>query len=485
MSKLSLLTVASLRSQLRWARQHVFYWAVLTPVVLVGTLAIVSRVASNLGSWRLPALTALTVAFVGELFIVAIALSRSCSELYHIRRPESMFEAAPLDPAIHLHLALITRFARTVVTGALLLVVANAIGDIDVGLAALCRVGAFAAVTAMAQLWTALSWIHWQHKREWKAATASVLILLTSLGAFGGPLVLSLIAPHYLPRWADPELMVSGFGWAGVMYLVLREAHSRWRAGDVEHARRIYPARGRSRIFPWVLARAARKGKMTDRCTSAQIARDIALTVRVFSTGVYGATGFALLVGATLFVILATGWLPPSRLEGGPLDATWLPPVMASKAACVLATASLSSLTPILIAHEGPRLWLERAVGTSGHQVWLAKLWYTRVVSAGTPVVTWLIGVSAGQVPGFYVAPLLAECLFLWWFVSSFMGSLTFETPSSPGNSLLLLVGTGLALGLATAFVWPFGLMMYGYTMHSLAERGRAAARYYLMKGDD
>lgn len=493
MSKLSLVVAAQARSQLRWAKQHLFHWAILTPIVLAGTYAIVSRVASNIGPLRPSVLAAAVVAVLVETLIIAIALSRACAELYHIRLPESGFEAMPLETSDHLHLTVITRLARTAVTGTVLISLGSLFGEHRIGFVALPRVAAFTAVTAVAETWAALGWIHWQHKREWGPAALLFFLLLITVGLFGGPLVLLLMAPRFVPQWAGVGLMAGGIVWAGLMYALLRTAHRHWRAVDVEHARRIHPARRRSRLYGWLAGPDLHfqtgnpqfANSNRHRSVRAQLARDLMLTLRVFSTGVYAAAGIAALAMTGLAVALTTGGLPAAEIKGGPLDATWLPGAMAAKIACVIATASLSSLVHVLIAHEGARFWLERAVGTTGHQLWLAKLWYARIVSGASPLLAWLIVAPFEQVPGFYLAPLLAECAFLWWLVSSLIGGLAFETPGSPGTSLLLMAGVGLALGLAAAFVWPFGLLIYGYAMHGLTDRGRTTARYYLLRGED
>jgi hypothetical protein len=44
---------------------------------------------------------------------------------------------------------------------------------------------------------------------------------------------------------------------------------------------------------------------------------------------------------------------------------------------------------------------------------------------------------------------------------------------------------TGLTVGVIAAMAWPVGLLLYVQAMHSLTERGRARARYYLMMGED
>ena len=114
-----------------------------------------------------------------------------------------------------------------------------------------------------------------------------------------------------------------------------------------------------------------------------------------------------------------------------------------------------------------------------------AKLWYTRAVTTLAPLITWAVGVMTGKEPLSYSLPLLAECLFLWWLVSSIIGALSFEMPERPGLAIILMATVGLAAGAFTAMLWPVGLIIYAQAMHGLTDRGRQMARYYLMTEGD
>ena len=172
---------------------------------------------------------------------------------------------------------------------------------------------------------------------------------------------------------------------------------------------------------------------------------------------------------------MGTGWL----------DATWLPVVMSIKIACLLAIVSMAALLPVLLSYELPHFWLERAAGTIGLDMWQAKVWYARFVSMPAPLVVWVAGMLTGKAPFFYGLPLLVECLWIWWLVSSIVGALSFEIPARPGLGVILVVMVGLTAGVLTAMAWPVGLLVYVQAMHSLTDRGRARARYYLTMGED
>jgi hypothetical protein len=273
-------------------------------------------------------------------------------------------------------------------------------------------------------------------------------------------------------------LVLSAAG-AAVLYVLVRLSHKRWRGSDVEFAKRL-KAPSRSGLFN--LPALARR---LMPAVAAQLARDLHLTLRGFSSAVYVAAAMAALWIAVLLTVVSSNLLPRVSFGEEWLDATWLPPVMATKIACILAVASLGGLVPVLVAHEMPNTWLERAIGTTGAELWEAKLWYARVVSMPAPLAAWFAGLAAGEMPGFYLAPALAECLWLWWLVSSIIGALSYEVPGRPMLALILLMIVGLAAGLLTAMAWPVGAIIYAQAMHSLAERGRARARYYLLAGED
>jgi hypothetical protein len=167
----------------------------------------------------------------------------------------------------------------------------------------------------------------------------------------------------------------------------------------------------------------------------------------------------------------------------GWLSATWLPGALAVKVACVVACVALASLVPVLVAHESPHLWLERSVGVSGEDAQRAKLYAARVLTLPAMLAAWAAGVSLGAAPAFYALPLLAECLWLWWLVSTLAGGLAYEMPEQPGLSLILTVCATAAAGGLSAFVWPAGLAVYALGGQQLGMRGAVRAQRH-MKGE-
>jgi len=212
---------------------------------------------------------------------------------------------------------------------------------------------------------------------------------------------------------------------------------------------------------------------------AAQLARDLRLVLRGFSSAVYAAAGVSSLFVLLLVALLVGDALAEREAEGfGGMS--WLPSVLAVKFACVLATAALAATVPVLVAHQEPHLWLERSVGLKGEDAWRAKLYLARVVTAPAAVFVWVAGILCGAVPAAYAVPLLAECAWLWWLVSTAAGGLAFELPAQPGLALILVLCAGLAAGGLTAFLWPIGLAIYGFAVQPLCMRGAMRAELHL-----
>lgn len=479
MSHLLLLIRAASRSQLRWAWQHLYSLLILGPIVLGLTYVTVSRMAENLPPVELSGTTLGLASGLLVACVIALNLSRASTELYHARRPESYFDALPVSSHTLLHVALLDRVARTSILAAVIFLLHSQLLKNDTPkVAAVAPLGLFVLLVAMAETLAALNWIHWSHKRErLVAATALVFILLAA--QLAGQLLVLALRPDKLP-FANPTFLIVGAAAAVVLlYWAVRSLHERWRYSDMEYARRLQ-ASSRLNIFGKRLLE-----KRLGPIVSVQLARDLQLTLRAFSSAVYVSAAIALLLCAALLAALTTGWLPPSFEPEGWFDTTWLPPVMAIKLAAAAITLSLAGLVPVLVAYELPHFWLERAADVTGLDMWRAKFWYARIVSLAAPLIAWFVGTATGEVPASYALPLLFECLWCWWVVSSIVGSLSFEIPERTVLSIITMVTVGGAAGLFSAMLWPFGVILYFQAMHSLTERGRERARYFLLMGAD
>jgi len=153
---------------------------------------------------------------------------------------------------------------------------------------------------------------------------------------------------------------------------------------------------------------------------------------------------------------------------------------MTIKAACILETCTASALVPVVVAYELPHLWLERSVGSTGAELLKSKLWFSRFASLGGALLVTLAGLLTFTTRGYYIIPLIFECAWLWWMVSSLMGVLSFEMPARPGLAVVLMCTVGLGVGAITDLVWPVGLLAYAQSMPSLTGWGSHRASYYL-----
>lgn len=476
-NQLRLLIGAALRSQLRWAGEHLYYWLVLGPMVVGFTTFTIARVVDNLSDWQPAPATLVAAAIAFEVALIALSLSRATAEIYHLRRPESYFDALPLASNTHLHAAVTARAGRTLVVAVAAIVARRMAGAAWIEAASGLPLALFVFVTSLTEILAALNWIHWGHARRKPVAAAALLLLLPA--ALGGGLLLALVvrSDMFTPsavRW----LMIAAAMIAVALYAVIRFQHGRWRAADMEYARRLQSS-SRLRLFS-----AERLRRRLGDTVAAQLARDLQLTLRAFSSAVYVVGGLAALLLAGLIAVLLTGLLPRGA-AGGWLDLTWTPQVLALKSGCAVMVAMFTALVPLLVAYELPMMWQERASAITGLDLCAAKLWYARAVSLTAPLAAWLVAVLTRQVPVIYLLPLLAECLWLWWMMSSLTGWMAFEMPARPGLAIIVLTTAQLAAAALAVIFWPAGLMIHVQATHSLRERGRHMARLYLLTEGD
>lgn len=466
---------------MRWARHHIYSWLILAPIVLGLTYFTIVRVAGNLRPWQPSLPFAFAMATLFEAMLIGLSLSRASAELYHLRRPEAYLDALPVKTNTHLLAALAGRIGRTSVVAIALLIARYLLTEAhSVNAINLLALIFFVALTSLAEISGALYWIHWGHTKQRGSASVAVAVLLPTI-FISGLLLALLINQDYLPSSYKLWLAVGCVVWVAGLYLLTSRSHERWRTCDIEYAKRLEsPNR-------WNLFSAQLIQRKFAPIVAAQLTRDLQLTLRAFSSAVYVVILITALWTVALVIVLVEDMFPLAAnfSISGWLDLSWSPESLAIKFACVLVSVSLASLLPLLIAYELPLLWIERALGNTGFDIWQAKLWYARIVTIPAPLITWGAGIATGKAPMSYALPLLAECLFLWWLVSSIIGSLSFEMPERPGLAIIVMVTIGLAGGAFTAMLWPVGIFIYVQGMNSLTDRGRQMARYYLMTEGD
>ena len=496
-----LIVGAWLVEDLRWARQNLYALLVLTPLVLGMTYFGVGRMVREAG-WSPTDAQVLVASVVASACLLALSMSRSGLEIYHLRRPESVFDSLPVTARVQLWAALLRRASRTLGVALAALVLRWLAGGDVLDLRALASLALVVCVLASGEVFAAVEWIHWSHRRE--KSHAAVAVVVSSACALACGLLLAEIlrpgAVSFLVRAALGREALSGAVEFEAKALALAVPtlialltmwlafvlHGRWRAGDSEFAKRLSARDALGSLGERVARLACRniKDNAGERgAVAAQLARDLQLTLRGFSSAVYVAACVAALALLLLVALLAGGVVRNGEAEGF-LSAAWLPGALAVKLACVVASVALASLVPVLVAHEQPHLWLERSVGVRGEGAWRAKLYAARVLTLPAALLAWLAGLLCGAVPMFYALPLLAECLWLWWLVSTLAGGLAYEMPEQPGLALILTACATLGAGGLTAFAWPAGLAIYAMGVQQLCMRGHARAHQHL-KGEN
>ena len=472
MTQLRLITGAWLLEGGRWARENLYALVVLGPLVLGMTYFGVGRMVRE-AEWSPTEWQTLAACVAAAACLAALSLSRASVEVYHVRRPEWVLDALPVSMNVQLSAALARRAGHACAVGAVALVLRWLAGG-EFGAAVFASAALLVCVLASGEVLAALVWVRWSHRRGVARALALVGSVV-ACASVAGALLASVVRPDEVTLLGRASLFVSGALTAVMLGALAFAVHARWRAADSEFAQRL----GARERWGALIERFARRACGGREELAAQLARDLRLVLRGFSSAAYAAAGVGLLLILLLVALLLSDLLAEGEVDGfGSM--TWLPKVLAVKFACVLASAALASLVPVLVAHQEPHLWLERSVGLKGEDAWRAKLYLARVVTAPAATAAWVAGVLCGAVPAAYAVPLLAECAWLWWLVSTAAGGLAFEMPAQPGLALILVLCAGLAAGGLTAFLWPIGLAIYGFAVQPLCMRGMMRAEMHL-----
>ncbi len=477
MKKLRLVIGASVREQLRWAKQHLYTLLILTPLVLGISYLTVSRLAEEAPGWN----PSLRIAFfISSAFVftaVVLSLSRAAIEIYHLRRPEAVLDALPVSYSTHFHAALAKRIARTAGLGLLIVVVRVLFAQSSsIDATTVAALLLFVLVVAQTQIFAALNWIHVGHTGSKPGALSAIVagVAVLASAAVGGSLLLIVFSPSMLPAISALSAMTVAVLWSIALYTLARAQHRRWRTSDIEYAKRIQSA-NRGGTF-------LRLGKRFQRAVAEQLRRDLQLTLRAFSSAVYVAVFVSALILLAMTTLLVTDLLPTATGQESWFAGTWLPTVMAAKIGCVLVTTSLSIVVAVLVQYQIPHFWLERAVGVTGSQMWETKLWYARLIGLPAPLLTATLAIISGTVPLWYALPLFVECFWMWWITSTLIGALAFEVPDRPELAIVLMLSAGTTFGLFVSIFWPIGFVLYALNLiRGLTERGQSRASYCLL----
>jgi hypothetical protein len=476
LTQLRLIASAWLVEGGRWARENLYALVVLGPLVLGMTYFGVGRMVRD-AEWSPSEAQTLAACVAVAACLAALSLSRASVEVYHVRRPEWILDALPVSGVVQLSAAIVLRAARNGAAGAAALVLRWVAGGEVFGARVFASLALLVAVLASGEVLSALGWVRWSHRRKGTQGAAS-LAAFAACAFVAGLLLTDVVRPGGLTLIAGATLLVGGALTAAALVALAFAVHARWRASDAEFAKRL----GARERWGGGVERLAARACGGRRELSSQLARDLRLVLRGFSSAVYASAGVATLVVLLLVALLAGGAIPEGEAEGW-ASATWLPRVLAVKFACVLASAASAALLPVLVEHQRPHFWLERSAGLSGEDAWRAKLYLARVLTAPAALAAWVAGVACGASPAAYAPALLLECAWLWWLVSTAAAGLAFEMPEQPGLALVLVLCASLAAGGLTAVVWPAGLAIYAMAVQPLCIRGVERAQVY-MKGE-
>lgn len=475
---LLLILGAAARNELRWAKQHLYFLLVLGPIVVGFAVITLERAAAEIPPFQPGQYSFFAGAVVFYLALIAAGLSSTAAAIYHVRQPESIFESFPIAPTAHLSQAIVFRFVRA---GAIVLAILLArwrwLGSPISGRVLFCGL-LLTLIISLTEVVCSLAWVHWNHLQHIRAALVGLVVVLTSAG-----IAADLMGKLFVPdRFAVHRLNLFTaimFVWVLLLLFAVWRMHDRWRVRDIEFASRLRHRRARNwTAFSPVLARMG-------MAVRSLLTRDLALVRRVFSSAVYVSSALILLIIVLLVTVLWSGTLPNIENPYGWIGGGWLAPVMAVKAACVIGCLSVAALLPVMVAYQLPHLWLERSVGAQDEDMWKAKLYLTRCITLPVSLLVWLVGTASGAVPANYVFPLLLECIWLWWMVSTVIGSLAFEIPDRPGLALVLMILIGFGSGMFIAWLWPVGIVVYVMGgIRTLRDRGISRAGYCLVFGE-
>ncbi len=480
MKSLLLLLAASSRSQIRSVMSHLYSWLILTPMVIGITWLSVSRLTEDVSLQSLSFGQLWLAGTIGSVALIGFALSRTVTDIYHVSRPESYIDVLPVAANTHFDFALLSRFSRTLFVGLAILLLKWLLGE-SLSLWASGWLAAYVLLMTIAEMLAALFFVHGLRQKQMSFRLAAFL-LLVPVTIVAGAMLAAVFKPHRLVKQ-----MTFAIGMLVFLTLtgIARKLHQKWRADDLEHARHLQ-SESRLSLFRWQRFR-----RRFSPSVAAQLARDLQLTWRGFSSSVYVVVVIAVALLIALFALLQANLFAPYGEQLSWFDAARLYQIYAVKITCALATTTLAVLTPVLVAYQLPHLWLERTTETSGLDLWQAKLQYTRIVSAVAPLLSFAVGAATGSLPSFYLPLLFAECLMIWWALSSLIGAFAYEMPTRSGLAIILMAtigtagGAAAAFGLLTSALLPFGALIYAQAMQGLTEKGRARARYLLLIGDE
>ncbi|MEM1203846.1 MAG: hypothetical protein AAGN66_11505 [Acidobacteriota bacterium] len=243
--------------------------------------------------------------------------------------------------------------------------------------------------------------------------------------------------------------------------------HRRWRRGDLETALALdLPQR---RGFLTRLGRLAGWVAGGGEPVRSLLRRDVLLVLRRFSAAVPIAVGLGLAVnaGVAATVVAAGGtelWVR-RLVVGGP----------------VLAVLTVTAIVPFLLAHQLPRLWLERTHGVQLEHVWQTKLRLAAVLAVPPMILGLGIVVTLTSGGPWERGAAGLQFLAAAAVVPVVVGLSVFEIADQP--ILGLVFASLVALAMAALMVlypaaWWLWLIAYGWVASLIAGRASRRVRF-------
>lgn len=445
------------RAARRWLVDNGFQVFVMAPLVIGGAglifqpyaSAIADELSANADALRghaVPAVVALV--FVGA---VVARFASTVRDVFAVRPDEFYVDGLPVRPDARFHELLVLRLSRAVPLGiGALFVVGVTATEHESGMAVTLR--AFPAVAyatvllAVVEIAAALLCVRMRITRPVRLGFAAA-----SAGA------IAVAASGYLVAISAVTAVVS--------YAFGAIAYRRWRMDDRERARE---ALARARRSHAGLERLA--DRLLGPRIGAQLARDVRLVRRGFSSSPYLAFG-----SAAVFPLAAV-WLC-NRYTLGPVAAAH-----AIETATVLSAFALASITHALVTYERSRVWIDLAGGVEPDEFPKAKIWLGRTLALPAVV----FGVVAVLAAGVALTPReCVELLWLWWSTATLTSVFCYELADRPNAGLVLAFIASAGDALLVVFyttsdvMWYFGPFLYVYAMSNMLHRAglKAAAR--------
>ena len=404
--------------------------------------------------------------------LAALSLSRASVEVYHVRRPEWVLDALPVSASAQLSAVLVLRAARTLAAGAAALVLRWLAGGELWSARVFASVALLVAVLAAGEVLSALGWVRWSHRRVRAQGLASLAAFAICV-LVAGLLLADVVRPGGVTLVGRVSLLACGVLTAAVLTALAFAAHARWRAADAEFAKRLGARETWGEFVEWLAGRVC-GGR---RELSSQLARDLRLVLRGFSSAVYAAAGVAVLVVLLMAALLAGG--ARARGRGRRVARCDVAARRARREVCVRGGDGGDGIAAAGAGRASAAALLARTLGrgVGRGRVACEALPRARGVAPGR---RGGVGRGGGVRRGrrsLTLLPLLAECVWLWWIVSTAAGGLSFEMPEQPGLALIVTLCAALAAGGISAAVWPIGLAVYAMGVAAaLPARRRARA---------